>query len=158
MELPLPGFPISFIFIMIANSGITNGTLDQEAFPGKALLSPHVHSMIYWSFSQQCAGSFLVVLNSHQMEGSCRAPEHMTHYKGKHRVLPSSLTIQVLIDLCLILGSRQAGVWYAWAGQDLVFWKSGIARGVERWQRINWAEEARLTTVITITTPSIICK
>lgn len=36
MELSQRDFPISFIFIMIANSGITNGTLGQEAsFPGK---------------------------------------------------------------------------------------------------------------------------
>ena len=37
MELSQRDFPISFIFIMITNSGITNGTLGQEAFPGKAL-------------------------------------------------------------------------------------------------------------------------
>lgn len=36
VELPLHGFPITFIFIMIANSSIPNGTLDKEAFPGKA--------------------------------------------------------------------------------------------------------------------------
>ena len=106
MDLSQRDFPISFIFIMIANSGITNGTLGQEAFPGKVLSFSHIHSLIYWSFSQHCAGSVLRLFNTHQMEESWRAPEHMNHYIGKHRLLPSSLTIQVLIDMCLILGSR----------------------------------------------------
>ena len=106
MELSQRDFPISFIFIMITNSSITNGTLGQETFPGKVLPFSHVYSLIYWSFSQHCAGSVLTLFNIHQMEESWRAPEHVNHYIRKHHLLPSSLTIQVLMDICLILGSR----------------------------------------------------
>lgn len=131
VELPLCGFPISFIFIMIAHSGTTNGTLDQETFPGKISLFPHVHSMIYWSFSQQCTGSFLVVVfNSSPVEGRWKAPKHEWPL---HRATP---TITLQLD-----NRRPSGYlsnpWFqisrclaVWAGQDLVFWAGfGIQAG-----------------------------
>ena len=86
---------------MITNSSITNGTLGQETFPGKVLPFSHVYRRIYWSCSQHCAGSVLTLFNIHQMEESWRAPEHVNHYIRKHRLLPSSLTIQVLMDICV---------------------------------------------------------
>lgn len=82
------------------------------------------------------------------------------HYKQRHHSLPSSLTILVLIGICLILGFGQAGVLLLWAGQDLVFWNSGLAYSAERWQCINWAEEAWLViiTIITLSIRTFSCK
>lgn len=137
----------------------------RKPFQGRPSCFPHVHCMIYWSFSQQHAGSFHMSFNSCQIEGSWRAPAHAEsfltwgHYEQKHHSLPAGWTILVL-RICLSLGSRQAVVWRVWAEQDLEFWKPGLAHGAERWQCINCTEEASLiiTTNTRLRTGILRCK